>query len=348
MKTRELVLSGIILLLLITGCDTSINYYGGNGEAPVIVSPKNYKQVISTQPVFIWNEVYGTKSYIIQIGKNESFSYRLIEALTSETFYTATLLSPSDTCYFWRVKAIFPDGRNGQWSEKGIFYLNGVIAVSTPGANPTPVPFNAPAIIYPKNKSVITERSPLFDWNETEGATSYQFQLDKTREFNSTILTYSVLYQDDSHIKTHLNLDLNRTYYWRVRAIKSGGVYSPWTETHSFTIGETASTGEINSDKSAAPVVTFPANNSIVTNTIVTFDWQDLDNVDEYQLEFNRYPDFSQEGYMTAVPIFDSRYDYPIALTNYSTYFWRVRARYTDGTYTNWTLPHSFTVKLSR
>ncbi len=82
------------------------------------------------------------------------------------------------------------------------------------------------------------------DWKAVRGVDAYEYQLDKTPDFNGpSLLQGSNPYINDLPINEDTEfetppLDLSTTYYWRVRTT-SGGATSAWSETWSFTISET-------------------------------------------------------------------------------------------------------------
>lgn len=83
----------------------------------------------------------------------------------------------------------------------------------------------------------------LIDWKSVGFVDSYEYQIDKSPEFNTgDLITGTTTYidatpdQGDTEFMAE-GLDVATTYYWRVRYVQSGSE-SDWSETWSFTVSE--------------------------------------------------------------------------------------------------------------
>ena len=94
----------------------------------------------------------------------------------------------------------------------------------------------APVTLSPANGSSITNRTPAFIWansTDTEGDIfSYHLQVDNNKLFNNPEINVSAIAPDAGKPNTTFYpvtvLDVDTTYYWRVRANDSGG-FGTWS-----------------------------------------------------------------------------------------------------------------------
>jgi parallel beta-helix repeat protein len=84
-------------------------------SAPILTSPANGATGVSTSPTLRWNASAGTKSYRLQISKNETFSAIVFDSSgIADTSYVSLRLL-SRTTHYWRVNATNDAGISG-WS----------------------------------------------------------------------------------------------------------------------------------------------------------------------------------------------------------------------------------------
>ena len=92
----------------------------------------------------------------------------------------------------------------------------------------------APDLISPKNESVEIIQNPIFNWNYSFGASSYNLQITESNFINPLI--------DSNITKTSINisgLNNNTVYYWRVNALNDIDT-STWSEVWHFTTSATS------------------------------------------------------------------------------------------------------------
>jgi photosystem II stability/assembly factor-like uncharacterized protein len=204
---------------------------------------------------------------------------------------------------------------------------NGTIIKTTTGGVYTPIP-NAPVLISPPNNSNNIGLTPLLTWNASTNATSYHVQLSTTPNFINIIDSASVTSTSYSVPSGKLNASL--TYFWRVNAKNSFGT-SPWSEVWNFSTTQAP----------AAPLLYFPANNSL--NVILTprFSWYSVSNVQNYNFQISTNSTFS--NIIDSITTIDTSYLIPAGKLNISTsYYWRVRAGNSYG-FGNWSIVFTFT-----
>lgn len=76
--------------------------------------------------------------------------------------------------------------------------------------------FNKPTIVLPENGDKIPYNQINLKWNEIEEASSYEVQIAETRDFENP--TYHQNTQYSSYL-LNAALDIDKKYYWRVRAV---------------------------------------------------------------------------------------------------------------------------------
>jgi surface protein/parallel beta-helix repeat protein len=226
-------------------------------SAPGVVTltaPENESSGVSINTTFTWEAVENADTYDIEAATSEEFitaSIVFFETGLTDTEFEATL--DYETTYFWRVRAVNEAGE-GEWSEVWSFTTQaeddppGVVELVSPEDGATGVPI-----------------IPLFVWNESVGAETYDIEAATSDQF----ITASIVFFETGLTDTgfEATLDYETIYFWRVRAVNEAGE-GEWSEIWSFTteiqdisISQTievgAGGGEF-TDESTGVVVTFP------------------------------------------------------------------------------------------
>jgi len=204
--------------------------------------------------------------------------------------------------------------------------------VETP--NPTTQNPNAPELLSPNNEGTINFFTPVLDWNDFSGATSYRVQISMDANFAGTMIIDSSGISSSQFVVPNGKLTTSIYNYWRVSAAVSGG-YSPWSSTWRFRIILSAP---------AAPVLISPPNGSINQPFTPLLDWNDVDSADFYRVQIASSPAFNIMLLDTG-RIYVSQYQVPQFILNVNTpYFWRVNASNSNGASTGpWSSTWSFT-----
>jgi hypothetical protein len=130
-------------------------------------------------------------------------------------------------------------------------------------------------ILAPSNQDTVSTTTPLFWWNELEGARHYHLQIIYP-DFNSPqTLVYDTLIEDDRFYPT---LAPGATYHWRIRPENS--VYEGEWVTRSITIDSTVSLN------AQTVVITSPASNGYATsNSNISFTWNSIPGAALYRID---------------------------------------------------------------
>ncbi len=192
-------------------------------EIVTLISPNNNADGVSNSPSFVWNRASRATRNILQLSDESDFSSIQIDSILSDTSISLQQNLFKDTDYYWRVKAI-NDGGESEWSE--IWTFKTVIEVP-----------NISTPYSPENGADISTLQPSFIWSKAVRTNSYIFQLTDTQNFAYSLIDSAVT--DTSFIPV-TKLENTTKYYWRVKAIGSGGE-GEWSEIFNFFIPNSVS-----------------------------------------------------------------------------------------------------------
>ncbi len=257
-------------------------------KAPTGLSPSG--TVSTGTPTFTWNRVSGATQYQLVVDNSSSFSSPLISTSTANNKYVPTGNLP-DGAIYWEVRAQGNAGTSA-W------------ATSTATISPT----GAPSPISPIGGVTLSQPGspPLFTWSPVTGAAGYEVQVDNTGTWNSPA-TYAVT-------GTSYFVDTPQasgTWFWRVRANRGNGLYTGWSSTATYVVGQLADVQPGADMSSGTPVQD------------VAIDWQAVPGAMLYQLQVGRDPDFN--NIVDDRIVFGTTYQPPSTYDN-DQYYWRVRA----------------------
>ncbi|MBM3138266.1 MAG: hypothetical protein FJZ98_08780 [Chloroflexi bacterium] len=157
--------------------------------------------------------------YRLQIAWDKSFNDLLLDTQISPILnseFTLTDVLQANTQYYWRVMAVNAAGQYRSWSAVRSFRTA----------------ILPPLLITPELASVENTLRPLFNWEDVEGATSYQIQISRYSSVKEPIINVTVPSSEYLILK---NLPMNKDIYWRVRAKGANGP-SAWSSISSFII----------------------------------------------------------------------------------------------------------------
>ncbi len=180
---------------------------------PTLVYPQNNAVNVPINPNLTWRRSIANENYEIQISKNSNFdslSYHFENY--SDTSLRLAQLSYGQT-YFWRVRTV-TNNCISDWSNPSSFTT--VLE-----------PIN---LLQPLNDTTNFTLNPIFYWQQSTMADSYQFQLAKDTLF-LTIVKDTVLSSTSFAIS---NLEYYTKYYWRVRGRRNSHYLGEWSKVWSF------------------------------------------------------------------------------------------------------------------
>ena len=299
------------------GSETQVNMSWA-GFQPLLFSPSNDTTITDNTPCFDWSDVSGASNYELQVDSKNNFSSPDIDKdnLTLSN-YTVTN-SLSDSTWYWRVRVKDSEGNWGNWSETWSF------TIDTHGPS-------APTLNLPANSSTITDNTPYFAWSSISGVSCYELEVDNISSFSNPEI-HEISLTDSSYTASTLLVD--GTYYWRVRAKDSNGTWGNWSSIWSFTI---------NTQGPSAPTLNLPVNGSTISDNTPYFDWSDVSGASNYELQVDNMSNFSSPN-IDQKNLTSSSYTAVSSLSD-STWYWRVRAKDSNGTWGNWSSTWNFTIR---
>ena len=182
--------------------------------------------------------------------------------------------------------------------------------------NPRPPEPCPPILLQPTNSSTILTLTPSLDWNDVNGASSYNVQVSLYDNFSP--LLYESTDLMESQYTIPVGLLHNTQYYWRVNATNANGT-GGWSDVWDFTI------------IIAPPTLVSPENGSVVEVLIPLLDWDDVDGALNYNTQVSLLNDFSSILY-EVTGLTESNCLIPNGeLTTNTLYYWRVNASNSAG-----------------
>lgn len=302
-----------------------------NNSYPVVNWPVGNPTVYTTLPSLSWyleGSSLGITGYVVKwkAGSN-SANWSLepggvIVSGASNTFYTFTSALNEGTTYYWAVAAT--NGSSTSPFAEGSFT---VYSVAIGGI---------PVLTHPVNGDVIYTTTPQLSWwfdGPYTGIVGYEIVYSYSDVFFPAATTTAYSTSTNYTVPTLVE---GATYYWKVRAHYGGLSYSSYSATESFTVNP-GSFGPI------TPIVGGP-HNVAVTTTAPVIAWalpaQPAAGT-SYELEYSDNINFTNS---TVIPNISGRSQGISGLVPNSAYYWRVRSKNTDGSYSYYSTLGSFRV----
>jgi hypothetical protein len=191
-----------------------------------------------------------------------------------------------------------------------------------------------PKLLSPVNHATLTNFTPALDWEDFSGASSYRLQLSLDANFAGImVMDSSAITSSTINIPQGM-LTTSSYYYWRVRAIVSGGT-SPWSAVWRF---------HIILAPPGAPNLIAPPNGSVNLNFTPLLDWDEPQTAETYRVQISNSSAFNQIVFDSG-GIYISQYQVSMyRIFPNRLYFWRVNASNSGGASTGpWSAPWSFT-----
>jgi hypothetical protein len=274
-------------------------------EIPKLLSPVNLTEGIVGVIKFSWEITAHAEKYSIQVAEDASFSKLIIDR-SELTLSSFDFVNPeAGKRFFWRVSAS---------NAMGTSLFSEVWQVQT---LQRPMP---PILGSPANLAKGLEGIVVFQWKGVGEVDEFQLQVSEFRDFSQRRVSRNNLKEESFTVD---NLELGKTYFWRVRAVNRAGnsLYSAIREFQ--TRPSLAIPG--------APILLSPSRSGTVQVGEVKFDWNPVPFASRYHIQVSRFSDFSQlvvfeNQDLTTNSAFFSQPD-PETI-----YFWRVRAINNSGT----------------
>ncbi len=213
---------------------------------------------------------------------------------------------PEGTEYYWRVWGGNSEGWSDEASDRS--FIN--------RAQPA-----APILGTPADRATLSGSTVTYRWNDPRGATMYRLEVNTDPGWGTGTMKFSGNVGNSTEYADAGYLNDGTTYYWRVWAGNPAG----WSPEDGV---EASSRTFINLDVPGAPALASPGNGDVISDTAITFRWQDLSAADYYRLEVNSSPAWSSTGRLFYGQVDGTSQtvdDLPVTPLG-TTYYWRVWA----------------------
>lgn len=274
----------------------------GFPQKPILNSPENLAQNISTQPTVKWSASSVTDSVKVMISQSASFDPILFEEMLPAGPGQGKLSTEldKDTWYYLKIMGVNEYGYSNFTDFRTFRTTLGEI----PDVR----------AIEPEDGATAAS-DDYFRWETlaTTGNISYILEVALDREFNS-IMSASGWITDEEIRIDRMNLEGDRSYFWRVKA-KSEFGESEYTNTLMFYAGYPA-----------RPRITSPAQLSENNDVRAVIEWTADNITDSVLVEFSRSSEFETLEYSEKFTVSASPAQINHSLQEFTWYFARIRA----------------------
>ncbi len=263
---------------------------------PTLQTPTDLSNGVSLTPTLSWDVVVGAIDYTLQFSDDNTFTTTIIDtSLGDVQSYILGNPLTENTTYYWRVM----DNVSGLYSS--YFTLTTLVY---PGS----ITLNSPA-----NNSYNNPISANFLWNASTNTDTYTFELSDDSLFANIIDSQTGLVATNTSVT---GLNNYTTYYWRVKGVNAygEGAFSSFTFITLL----------------ADPTLLSPNDLSVHNPTNIALSWNSVNGASEYTIELAEDSIFTLNlqtfSNVSATNLLVNN------LSNFTDYFWRVRAINVHGT----------------
>ena len=257
------------------------------------------------RPTLTWKAVTGAAKYEVYRARSKDGDYIKYSTVTG-TSYTNTSYIENGNTYYYKVRALKSDGTAGAWSSVvSVTYKQTLSAPAVTGGNDA-------------------QGRPTLTWKAVSGAAKYEVYRARSKDgtYTKYSTTTGTAYTNSSYLTS------GATYYYKVRALDANGNAGPYSAVVSVTCRL----------KLPAPTVT--GGNDAQGRP--TLKWNAVTGAAKYEV----YRARSMNGdYVKYSTVTGTSYTNTSYLANGTTYYYKVRALGSDGSYGPYSTPVSVTYK---
>jgi hypothetical protein len=258
---------------------------------PVLTSPADNATGQPISGSLVWGAVTGATSYDLLFSTDNTFTDIVPINVAGTTSNYSGLLT--FTPYFWKVRAKSADG-DGNYSTAGKFTTS----------------IDKATITNPTNNQKNVAVAGNITWNAVAGADSYRMELAADNAFTNIIASATGILGTSTSYSGLINFT---DYFVRVFAVYSGGETVSDVVTFRTIIG--------------VPVLTSPADNATAQPLSGTLTWGAVTGATSYDVLLSTDNTFA--GALVN-NVAGTTFNYS-GLTNFTSYFWKARAKSADG-----------------
>ena len=257
------------------------------------------------RPTLTWKAVSGAAKYEVYRARSLNGDYIKYSTVTG-TSYTNTSYIENGNTYYYKVRALKSDGTAGAWSSVvSVTYKQTLPAPTVTGGNDA-------------------QGRPTLTWKAVSGAAKYEVYRARSKDgtYTKYSTTTGTAYTNSSYLTS------GATYYYKVRALDANGNAGPYSAVVSVTCRL----------KLTAPSVT--GGNDAQGRP--TLKWNAVTGAAKYEVYRARSLNGDYVKYSTVT---GTSYTNTSYLANGTTYYYKVRALGSDGSYGPYSTPVSVTYK---
>lgn len=264
---------------------------------------------------------------------------------TADTFVEMIADSPQTVTLSFDGDAIYGHKANGPYSLSNLYIYHtgdaaqGVLlsqAYTTIAYNYKQFGTYTLSLISPLNSIFLPNKRPTFDWNDINGASSYNIQVSKNSSFTNLVINIKAT---TSNFTPKADLSPNTMYWWRVKPISTGVTYG-WSAARTFTTA----------NPPGIPSLIGPANNFLTKDYTPKLDWSNSTtppgtSFHHYQIQIALDPSFSAvllDANTISDDVHASMYIPALDLTSNTKFYWRVRSYNSTNQYSSWSAIRTF------
>ncbi|MBU0607850.1 MAG: carboxypeptidase regulatory-like domain-containing protein [Armatimonadetes bacterium] len=328
--------------------------------------PTGTQEITDQTPALRWSaanppdpdadDIAETMGYLVEVDDNPGFvnpefSTTLLPPHAVPTTPTVTVTTPLvvGTRYYWRVRPVDRKGtQSAAWSASQDFRVAVNHAPSAPiGAFTPPNDLGTPNPLNTANPTLAWNMPtpPDPDTSDTIDTIRYEVQLSDQPDLASGPYTYTVVTAPNTmQTVCTTNLLDNEQYWWRVRAMDGQGATSDWSSTQTFWIN-------LSNQAPLAPDAGFvPANGVQVSDSTPDMSWNPAYDEDpddpagtlHYIVELSTSDTFATVSYQYTTGNGVTTVTPTSALTDLTTWYWRVRTVDDSGAQSPWSAVQNF------
>jgi hypothetical protein len=293
---------------------SNVNKFKTPYPSPNLAEPmENETCVTMNNTNFKWSALTGVSKYRLQVSDTNSFSRILIDTANITEREINLMLTNHLTIHYWRVRG--EDSQNsGLWSATNNFITTQRV----------------PEIISPSDNSIGLNKNIGFNWEDFGPLALYDLKV--YADENMEVVLLDTMGLDTNYFMFTVPND-NYTYYWQVRT-KDINCIGDWTNLKIF------------KTQIPAPVLSLPENLAVEVTLNPIFKWLAVEEADNYDIEVSTDSLFKTK-FVSDFAVPSIEWTQPaVKFAETTKYFWRVRARNSDGV-SLWSLPFSFTTEES-
>jgi large repetitive protein len=280
---------------------------------PAVLTPRQDDIHIPVDVTTNWTRPDRAETYRIQVSRTPDFRFPYVARnAIADTATLVTGLSNDETFYL-RVRAVNIGGE-GDWSDPVSFRT----VIREPGQ---------PAATAPDHAAVNVPVNAELRWRSSERAAAYHLQVSGRPDFQFLLANVTDLAQTTYTVNGLLN---QTTYWWRVRAMNTGG-QSAWSQPRPFTT-IVAAPGMAEPALPAKFATDVPVRPRLV--------WHSGARAARYTVQLSADAEFAEVLHENK-EVRDTTWT-PPAMQHERTYFWRVRSVNAGGV-SGWSEPSHFT-----